>query len=305
MSKVRNIIKSPVATLLTVAAILILIVFLITAFWNGISKFILPNTQIGLYNKGFWENFLVEVHGIVFELSIVGVLILWLDSKRNKSNDIQRLKEDLDDYATLDFPEINVKKLGHIKRLNQYNIYNINVQNLILNGLRVKNITTENSRLIGLKVVKGTIVDCQFKSMQMRSSDFQESTIKCSSFENCNLLRSKFNGAACKGIKFSKSTLERADFTNANLQSSIFKDCDLRGIKLQGANLKHASFQNSVHLTAEALSQAKDLDYIKVPEELMNELISLRSGIKYQKNKAGLEGIEPPDSQQTADPHLA
>lgn len=154
----KIIIKSPVATLATIAVVLVLAVFLITAFWGDVSSTVLPNTMLGLYNKGFWENFLVEMHGIVFELSIIGVLILWLDSKRTKSGEITRLREDLEDYSTLDFPEINVKKLGHIKRLNQHNIKNIDVQNLVLNELKVKGVIAEGARLIGLKVVAGSLL---------------------------------------------------------------------------------------------------------------------------------------------------
>lgn len=281
----KIIVKSPVATLATIAAVLVLAVFLITAFWDSVSNTVLPNTMLGLYNKEFWENFLVEMHGIVFELSIIGILILWLDSKRSKSDDIKRLREDLEDYSTLDFPEINVKKLGHIKRLNEHNIKNIDVQNLVLNGLKVKGVAAEGARLIGLKIVAASIVGSNFKSMKMRSSDFQKSTIKNTSFELCDLLKSKFNESVCKGVDFSESSLERADFTNSDLQSSIFNGCDVREAKFEGANLKHVSFHNSKHLTSEILIKAKNLDYVKVSDEIMAELIDLRPDMKYQKNK--------------------
>jgi uncharacterized protein YjbI with pentapeptide repeats len=281
---VKAIIKSPVETLATIAAVLVLIVFLITAFWDSVSASVLPNTMLGLYNKDFWENFLVEMHGIVFELSIIGVLILWIDSKRSKSGDITRLREDLDDYSTLDFPEINVKKLGHIKRLNEHGVKDIDVQNLVLNGLKVKGINVEGTRLIGLKIVAGSIVGSTFKSMKMRSSDFQESTIKSTTFESCELLKSKFIKSSCKGVDFSNSSLERADFTNANLQSSVFNGSDVRETKFEGANLKHASFHNSKHLTSEILIKAKNLDYVKVSDKIMSELIAMRPDIKYQRN---------------------
>lgn len=280
----KVIIKSPVATLATIAVILVLTIFSITAFWDSISNTVLPNTMLGLYNKDFWENFLVEMHGIVFELSIIGVLILWLDSKRSKSGEITRLREDLEDYSSLDFPEINVKKLGHIKRLNQHNIKNIDVQNLVLNGLKVKGIIVEGTRLIGLKIIAGSIVGSKFKSMKMRSSNFQRSTIKSTSFESCDLLKSKFDETICKGVDFSNSSLERADFTNSDLQSSIFNGCDVREAKFSGANLKHVSFHNSKYLTSEILVEAKNLDYMKVSDEILTELIALRPDMKYQKN---------------------
>jgi uncharacterized protein YjbI with pentapeptide repeats len=285
---VKIIIKSPAKTLATIASVLVIVVFLITAFWDLVSETILPNTTLGLYDRSFWENFLVEMHGIVFELSVVGVLIIWLDSKRNRNNDIERLKEDLEDYSNLDFPEINVKKLGNFKRLNQHNIKDINVQNLVLNGLNINGIYAEGARLIAFEVKEGFITNSVFKSMKMRSSDFQGTRIKNTKFEYCELLKSKFVRAKCKGIDFSGSCLERADFTDADLQSCIFKGCDLREVIFERANLKHAAFHESIYLTAEILAKAKNLDYVKVPDEIMCDLIRLRPDMKYQKNKGRL-----------------
>jgi uncharacterized protein YjbI with pentapeptide repeats len=282
------IIKSPVNTLVTIAIVLVIIVFFITAFWEVVSATVLPNTKLGLYDKDFWENFLVEMHGIVFELSIIGVLIIWLDSKRNKNSDIERLKEDLEDYSNLDFPEINVKKLGHIKRLNKHNIKDLNVQNLVLNGLNIKGIYAEKSRLIAFEVKEGFITNSVFKLMKMRSSNFQGTRIKNTPFECCDLLKSKFVRAKCKGINFSGSCLERADFTDADLQSSIFKGCDVREVIFERANLKHAAFHESIHLTAAILAKAQNLDYVKVPEVIMCDLIKLRPDMKYQKAKGRL-----------------
>lgn len=257
----------------------------ITAFWELISESVFPNTTLGLYNRDFWENFLVEMHGIVFELSIIGILIVWLDSKRSRNSDIGRLKEDLEDYAALDFPEINVKKLGHFKRLNQYGIKNVDVQNLVLNGLKVKGVSAEGARLIGLKVADGSIVNSDFKSMKMRSSNFERSVIRNTKFESCDLLKSKFSDTICKGVDFSGSSVERVDFTNADLQSSIFNGCDVREVKFDGANLMHAVFHEAKHLTAENLAKAKNIDYVKVPDAAMDELIRLRPDMKYQKHK--------------------
>lgn len=284
-NRLKAIFKSPVLTLATIAVVLMLVVFLITAFWSSVSDNVLPATILGLYNKDFWENFLVEMHGIVFEISIIGVLIVWLDSKRGKFGDIKRLIEDLDDYATLDFPEINVKKLGHIKRLNEHGVKSIDVQNLVLNGIKIKGVNVEGNRLIGLKIVNGSVLGSTFKCIKMRSSDFQKSTIKNTTFESCELLKSKFMESRCKGVDFSNSSLERADFTNADLQSSIFNGCDVRETKFEGANLKHVSFHNSKNLTAKILIKANNLDYVKVPDEILNELIAMRPDMKYQRNR--------------------
>ncbi|OAZ99909.1 pentapeptide repeat-containing protein [Halomonas sp. G11] len=283
----RRVIKSPVKTLAIISAVLSTSVFFITAFWEKVSGLVFPNTKLGLYGREFWESFLVGMHGIIFELSIIALLVIWLDAKRNKNNDIERLKEDLDDYSSLDFPEINVKKLGHIKRLNGYGVIDIDIQNLVLNNLNVKGVEVEGARLIGLKIMNGFLVGSSFKKMKMRSSNFEGSTLKNTKFKNCDLLKSKYINAKCRGVDFTGSCLERADFTNADLQSSIFNQCNVREVKFEGANLKHAVFQDSAYLTAEILAKAKNLDYVKISEAIKHDLLKLRPDMKYQSNAKG------------------
>lgn len=282
-----RIIKSPVKTLAIISAVLSVSVFFITAFWEKVSGSVFPNIKIGLYERAFWENFLVEMHGIIFELSIIALLIVWLDSKRNKNNDIERLKEDLDDYSSLDFPEINVKKLGHIKRLNGHGVIDIDVQNLVLNNLKIKGVEVKGARLIGLKIMNGSLVGSSFKEMRMRSSNFEGSTIKSTKFKDCDLLKSKYINAKCRGVDFTGSCLERADFTNADLQSAIFNQCNVREARFEGANLKHATFQDSTYLTAEVLAKADNVDYVKIPEEVRCDLLKLCPDMKYQGNDRG------------------
>lgn len=281
----RRVFDSPVKTATVIAILTIIPIVLITGFWDFVSSTIFPNTRIGLYEKDFWENILVEAHGMVIELVIVGVLVIWLDSRRSTNSEIVRLNEDLVDYAQLDFPEINVKKLGHIKRLNAAGIMQINVQNLALNGLNVRGICIRNSKTIGLKVSNGTVSSSSFINVQMRSSNFENTTIKNSKFENCNLLKSKFGNATCKGISFSNSVIERVDFINCNLQSSNFSNCDMRGVKLEGANLKQCSFQGATNLDATEIAKASSIDYIAISDELLEELKALRPDMKYQSRR--------------------
>ena len=278
----HRIIDSPVKTAVAVALISIIPIFFITMFWDFISASILPNTKLGLYDKEFWENILVEVHGILIELTVIGVLIIWLDSRRNKNTEIIRLNEDLEDYAQLDFPEINVKKLGHIKRLNKAGITAINIQNLVLNGLHIRGLIVRSSKMIGLKVTSGTISNSCFFDVQMRSANFENSIIKNTKFDKSILLKSNFSSSSCKGVSFKDTSVERADFTNCNLQSAIFVNSDLRGVKLQGANLKQCSFQGASNIDINEIAKASNIDYISISENLLESLKILRPDMKFQ-----------------------
>lgn len=289
----RKIFDSPVRTATLITFITAISIIFVSLFWEEISSFVLPNTKLGLYEKPFWENFLVELHGIVVELAVVGVLIFWLDARRNRVGERNRLLQDLEDYATLDSPELNIKKLGQLSRLNKSGTSQFHILNLTLNKMNLKGLSIKNSIFIGLKVSSGSISGTTFTNVQMRSSNFEECKIKNSSFQSCHLLKSRFKNSNCQGVSFKDCSLERADFSKANLQNADFSETDVHGAVFDAANLKQSNFTNAKNIDAHQLAMASCLDYIKVSKHLLEKLKLLRPEMNYQGKMAGREGIEP------------
>ena len=281
----KRIFESPIKTALAITSLAALVIFLITANWNWVSSNVFPNTRLGLYDKGFWENYLVEMHGMVLELALFGVLIVWLNSKRTEKIQINEYKELLTDYATLDFPEANLKKLTGLKRLNSYKVFEFSVRDMSLKDMTVNGLVFTNGSLIGMKVTNGTLKNSEFSSVQMRSSNFANTQVKTCRFLDCNLYKTNFANANCKGVSFEKSNLERSDFSGANLQSAILKNVDLRETKFHDANLNRCSLVEAYNVSTEELAKAKSLDYIAVSDSLLDELIKLRPDMKYQKRR--------------------
>jgi DNA-binding protein len=283
----RRILDNPVYTAIAVAVLIFIPIFLVTFFWDFVSSNIFPNTKIGLYDRAFWENILVELHGMMIELVVVGVLVVWLDSRRKKNVEVTRLTEDLEDFAMLDSPEINIKKMGHLKRLNDIGVQELKVRNLVLNKIKIKDITLLKSNIIGLKVNEGTIYNTTFKEVSMRSSSFIKTIIKNTTFENCTLLNSKFTEGTCKGVSFKGSSVEYADFSDCNLQSAIFINSDVRGVKLQGANLKQCTFIGAKNIDINEIAKARCIDHISISDVFLDELKLLRPDMKYQRRNEG------------------
>lgn len=278
-----SIFDSQVKTSLFITVIGVVLIFLVTANWDVVSASIFPNTTIGLYRREFWENYLVELHGMVLELAVVGGLIIWLDSRRVGRSEIKRQLEDLSDYALLDTPEINLKKVGIIKRLNDAGVNSFNVLNLSLFGMLLNKVEVRGGKLIGLKVSHGFIKGSVFKDVMMRSSNFEGCDLKNTNFSGSNLLKSNFSGAICRGVSFEGAIMERSDFSDCDLQSSSFKGADLRGVKFDGANLKQCSFKGATNIDIEMLAKAACLDYIAISDAELDSLIKIRKNIKYQK----------------------
>lgn len=277
---IKMINKTPLRAVTFLFILTLLIVVFLTSCWDLVSDNIFPNTTLGLYNKEFWENVLVEAHGMVFDILIIGVIVVWLDTRRTTFNEIKDMVNELSDMSYLDLPEVNHRKIGMMHRLNKLGVNSFNVEELIINKVRLKGLVSKASNLNYLKVVSSSITEAQFYETTLLRADFSETQLKSTQFLNCDMKKAVFIQAIAHGVDYSNSNLERARFMNADLQNAIFKGCNLREANFESANLRNANFKGAKYLKAESLLKAKNLDYIVVDEEMKEQIIQLKKEIK-------------------------
>ncbi|BBN80459.1 hypothetical protein PA25_04440 [Pseudoalteromonas sp. A25] len=265
--------KTPLRAALTLFVATALIVFLITAFWPQVSSFIFPNTTLGLYDKSFWENVLVEAHGLVFDIFVLGLIFVWMDTYRQKRESIDRDLENLCDFNTLTDNIYLKKKVNIIKRLNKNKIYKIDVTDLIINKkTRIKDISFEHSNLFGLKIMDCQVFNLKIKNSKLNSADFSKSVIRNSEITGSYLKNVSFKSATLVGLNFMNSDLVRAKFDSANLQSADLRGCNLERTTFTNANLKNANLKECSNLNYNALLGAKCIDYLKADKSIIEEL---------------------------------
>lgn len=237
------------------------------------SSFIFPNTTLGLYDKSFWENVLVEAHGLVFDILVLGLIMVWMDTYRQKRESIARDLENLWDFNTLTEEVYLKKKVNILKRLNQNKTYKIDVTDLILNNeTKIKDISFENSGLFGLKLLDCRIFNLKIKKSKLNSADFSNSVIKSTEITDSYLKNVSFKSATIVGLKFINSDLFRAKFNDANLESADLRGCNLKRTTFTNANLKNANLRGCNNLNCDALLEAKCIDYLKADEGIVEEL---------------------------------
>lgn len=283
--ELRRIINSPIGTALLVVLVAFVVVFTISSAWGFISSNVFPNTTLGVYNKEFWENVLVELHGMVVELAVVGVLLLWLDGRREHKRTVIQSKEELLDYAELDFPEAHLKKMAALKRLSAAGNTEFVVRNLHLAGRDLKDLSLKNCSVIGMKLTGGKITSTVFENVEMRSSVFVACRIKNSSFVRGSIFKCNFQDASLHGVRFEGVNIEKAEFVNCEMPSTLFNDVSLSGVRFDGANLERSSFLGAKNIDVTQLAKAKNLDYISISEELLRDLKNIRADMKYQRGR--------------------
>ncbi|MBK8486132.1 MAG: hypothetical protein IPO86_12855 [Saprospiraceae bacterium] len=68
-------------------------------------------------NKFSWHDIKVEAHGLFYDLIIFGILLSLYDKVKSKSERIQRLKDEINDYKGWYENEAKHRIVGNIKRL--------------------------------------------------------------------------------------------------------------------------------------------------------------------------------------------
>ena len=284
--------EHPIIIMIAIGFFASVVVIGTTANWDFVSANVFPSTTLGLYNKSFWENILVEAHGFLLDFIMFGVLVFGLDSRRisreknqkaanRQQQEKDRMNEELSDFSALDMPEVNLKKIGNIKRLQRLGIEYFNVTQLTINGCNIKDLVfSSKSCLIGLQLQDGHMNNIKFDDVAMRSSFFTKSTIRSCRWNKCDLRRISLKDSKAKGSKFIECNMANADLRNADLTGVQFKNSSMENIKFDGAILNRADFRGAKNLNVFDLASAKSIDYIVIDMELLEKLKELRPDMK-------------------------
>ncbi|ELA7326146.1 pentapeptide repeat-containing protein [Vibrio alginolyticus] len=310
-SVTKYIIEKPIKSMIIFLAFLLTLIVGITGFWPFFSNIpVLSEMSFGLYNKAFWENFLVEAHGFLLDFVIFGVIVFGFDhlraqrevknqkdeaaklvrfkAEKRKKEEIERMLEELSDFSDLDLPEVNRKKWGHIRRLQQYGVKVIDVTQLTLNGCNIRDFSFDTgSRLIGFQLQDGFMTKVKFHGVNMRSSYFNGSRLTSCEWLTCDVTKLVMKDAkSAKGSKFLECNMTNADLRDTDLTGAEFRGSTLSNVKFDGATLDRADFRNVHDLNVTQLSKADSLNYLKMDRVKLEQLVSLRPDIKIAQKQA-------------------
>lgn len=259
---------------LTALAIFSLTCILVTGFWPSISTTILPHTTWGLYSREFFENVLIEAHGAVIDLLVVGVILYWFELRRDNKENVSKQLEILADLRFYSGSDSSYRVLGTVRRLLALGVSNLHLSEMQLNNVELKGLQLKNCNLHAA-IFKESLLshlkfeECKFDAAVFVSTKFEHVTLK-----SCTLRRAKFNGAVLAGLDFTSCELQDADFTNAKLRSANFRGVDCKGMKFHGADLRSANFIDARNLDPQALFLAKSLKSLKTNDPQIQSILS-------------------------------
>lgn len=220
----------------------------------------------------FWEQILVEAHGMIFDIAIIGILIFWLNQNGEIRQRIRTYKDEIDDFRLWESDEAAFRTVGNIKRLNRHKIYEINLVNCHLARTNLNYVNLKGSNLNS----------ANFSSSSLIETNLENTRLNQTNFENANLNQAMLNGSYASGAVFKDAFLIKAQFENAFLIKTNFRNAFLMESNLCGSYLMGADFENASlykadlrgvkGLTVEQLTKAKTLYLAKFDDELLEQI---------------------------------
>lgn len=249
--------------LLTTTIVLVLVAGLIISL--SLPHYSMPVTH-------FYENILVEAHGMIFDLLVIGILLVWLNKVGEKRLRIRRYQEEIDDFRHWINEEASFRIAGDVKRLNKDDVFSIDLYNCYLKNVNLNYVNLTNSNMNYVNLEDSSLQNAILNNVRLNQANLQ----------NVKLQGAKLKNAQLSGANLQFSTPIKADLTGCNLIKAklngavmidcIMKDAMLAGADFTDANLFKADFTGAKGLTAEQLSKARSIHMALLTPEIEQQL---------------------------------
>lgn len=156
----------------------------------------------------------VEAHGLIMDVFVFGILILWINMIRDRHSLRIRYHEEIDDFRDWKSNEAKYRILGIIKRLARLGEKRIDVNRAYLPGIHLENYSFEDSNFNCTNLTEAYISNCSFNRVDFTGASLAKATIVRSAFYDCKLDTANFVDVILHEIDFLGSDLIHFDQSN-------------------------------------------------------------------------------------------
>ncbi len=220
----------------------------------------------------FYINFMAELNGMIFELLVFSIIIVWLNQLGTKRQQVRSYKDEIDDFRMWESEEAAFRTVGNIKRLNRYKIYNIDLVNCYLSKTNLSYVKLIEANMNNVNASNSNLIECDLQMARLNRTNFENSNLNQANFEGAFASGTNFKDAYMIKANLRRAFLIKADFKNAFLMEASLNGANLTGANLDNANLYKADLRNTVGLTIEQLSKVRTLYLASFDKPLQEEL---------------------------------
>ncbi len=236
------------------------IVFIITSL-------IVTHLSRNYYDAEFAENVLVEAHGMLFDILVIGILILALNKLAEKRIENKRYLDEIDDFRDWQSEEAAYRIAGNLKRLKRNGFKGeINLRTCYLSPV---DLTQENlldyisPYLSGINLVKADLRRANLREADLGGANLEKTNLMGAKCEKANLEGANLWDASLEAAKLEKAMLREAILVRADLRCAVLREANLYGANLRTANLRGADLEQA-DLREADLEKARNLTLVQL-----------------------------------------
>ena len=185
----------------------------------------------------FWNNVLVEAHGMFFDIILFGIILTVYERYSHKHNENENLQNEIDDFRFWNADEAKFRIRGNLFRLNKGGVTKINLSFIDLSNVELRKVILNNSNFCETNLSNSNMENSEFNNILCSNSKFTG--------KNTILLNASFKNAHIQNSDFSQAYLNGANFCSAKLSKINFSKADLRNVDLQNVHLYEPNFNDA------------------------------------------------------------
>lgn len=258
------------------------------------------------YKREFLAQILAEGFGVVIDIVVLGVMMIWINTVNDKKRTIAAAIQEIDDLrlwisdhdpeeeenrikgseAKLDSAEIALhrwqvrysalKIIRHIKVLNKLGVHKIMLNHCHLSNANLTHQNLEGSNLDMIDANHATFINSKLNYASMCSGNLRYADFRHSELKHIKANGADFNYAIMIGADMTSGIFINTSFIGTKLNDSIFRKAHLRGADFTGAFLVNVDFTGATGLTAHQLCKAKYLLRCILPSDLQAQVDELK-----------------------------
>ncbi|MCZ6693255.1 MAG: pentapeptide repeat-containing protein [Bacteroidetes bacterium] len=231
--------------------------------------------SVPYYLKDFYSYYgqvLIEAHGMLFDLLIIGILIFWLNKNGEKRQRIRTYRDEIDDFRLWESEEAAFRTVGNIKRLNRHGINKINLVECFLARTNLNYANLVGSNLNSANISNSFLIETDLRNARLNQTNFENSNLNQAVMSDAYASGANFKNSFLIKSDFHKAFLIKTSFKNAMLMEANLQGCYLEGTDFENANLYKADLRKANGLTVEQLTKAKSLYQTKFDQDILSEI---------------------------------
>ena len=201
-----------------------------------------------IFKQSFWGSVLVEAHGFFMDIILFGIIVTFYESLTERRNEIERLKEEIDDYRHWNEPEAMYRIVGCIKRLNKQGVTIINLKFCFLEGAYLANLDLNGADLRHTNLRGSNLRVTNLQGAYLRRADLQNAKLGGTHLQGADLRGVNLKNTNLREVNLQGANLEGANLEGANLENADLQKASLNETNLQGANLVGVKIENLAEL---------------------------------------------------------